>query len=85
MVPVRTLRFAKHGNHLILRYNPGGDEMIDYIMALAEDKDCPLDWLDAATLSFQVAQNTASSPCTIPKEESHEYQRNYRRKTIKYE
>ena len=61
MVPVRTLRFAKDDHHLIFRYTPRrGDEIIDYIMNLAKDKDCSLDWLDAATLSFQVANYAAA-------------------------
>ena len=30
---------------------------------MAEDDQCNLDWLDAATLSFQVARNAAAA-CT---------------------
>ena len=35
------------------------DDMLDAIMELAESNRSPVDWLDAATLSFQVTQNTA--------------------------
>ena len=35
--------------------------MVDVVMQLAEDPDSPLDWLDAATLSFQAAQYAADT------------------------
>jgi len=57
----KTIRFAKEGHHYIFRYGPGmQDELIDQVMNLAENPDCNIDWLDAATLSFQVAQYTAA-------------------------
>jgi len=36
------------------------DEMIDHIMDLAESGEYNVDWLDAATLSFQIARHTAA-------------------------
>jgi hypothetical protein len=36
------------------------DEMIDHIMDLAESSKYNVDWLDAATLSFQIAQHAAA-------------------------
>ncbi len=57
----RTLSLAKGGHKYVFRYGPGcEDDMLDAIMELAEDDKSPVDWLDAATLSFQVTQNTAA-------------------------
>jgi len=56
----RTLMLAKGGHHYIFRYLAGmEDEIVEEIMRLAESRACDLDWLDAATLSFQVAQYAA--------------------------
>jgi len=56
----RTLSFEKQGQAFIFRYLPGGeDSIIDAVMELAESADCPQDWLDAATISFQVAHVAA--------------------------
>ena len=56
----RTMRFAKNGQNYIFRYrNDMQDEMIDHIMGLAESDEYNVDWLDAATLSFQIAQHAA--------------------------
>ena len=56
----RTLSFEKQGQTFIFRYPAGGeDAVIDAIMELAESADCSLDWLDAATISFQVAHVAA--------------------------
>lgn len=57
----RTLSLVKGGHKYVFRYGPGcEDEMLDAIMELAESDQSPVDWLDAATLSFQVTQNTAA-------------------------
>ena len=57
----RTMRFAKNGQNYIFRYrNDMQDEMIDHIMGLAESDEYNVDWLDAATLSFQIAQHAAT-------------------------
>ena len=56
----RTLSLSKGGHTYVFRYSPGcEDDIVDAVMALAEDDESPVDWLDAATLSFQVTQNAA--------------------------
>lgn len=56
----RTLDFSKNGQYYVFRYAPGEeDAVVEELMNLAEGKDCPLDWLDAATLSFQITQRAA--------------------------
>jgi len=57
----KLLTFAKEGHKYIFRYSAGCEnEIIDVLMHLAEDNSSVLDWLDAATLSFQVTQHAAS-------------------------
>ena len=57
----RTLSLVKGGHKYVFRYSPGcEDDILDSIMELAESDASPIDWLDAATLSFQVTQNTAA-------------------------
>ena len=57
----RTLSLVKGGHRYVFRYSPGcEDEIVDAIIALAENDEAPVDWLDAATLSFQVTQYTAA-------------------------
>ncbi len=57
----RVLSFTKSGETFLFRYPAGlEDDVIDTVMELAEAPHCPLDWLDAATLSFQVAQYAAT-------------------------
>jgi hypothetical protein len=52
----RTLSFEKQGQTYVFRYLPGyEDAIIDAVMDMAESVDCELDWLDAATISFQIA------------------------------
>ena len=58
----RVLAFSKTGHTYVFRYPVGSeDTMVDVVMQLAEDPDSPLDWLDAATLSFQAAQYAAEA------------------------
>lgn len=60
----RTLNLDKNGHKYVFRYVPGEeDEVITEIMQLADDKRTDLDWLDAARLSFRVAQYTALDCC----------------------
>jgi len=57
---VRVLSLAKGTHKYIFRYTPGCEsQIVDEIMRLADDPDTNLDWLDAATLGFQVAHYTA--------------------------
>jgi hypothetical protein len=56
----KTLTLVKGGHKYIFRYPQGSEnEIVDSIIELAEDAQTNLDWLDAATLSFQVAQGAA--------------------------
>ena len=57
----QTLSLDKDGHTYVFRYSPGREnEVMDEIIRLAEDPQSTLDWLDAATLSFQVAQSASS-------------------------
>ncbi len=68
---VKTLCFTKDDNTYLFRYRLGlEDAMVDEIMQMAESRDYSLDWLDAATLSFQIAQATAQH-CTQALETDH--------------
>ncbi|MCE5277230.1 MAG: hypothetical protein ABFD92_10050 [Planctomycetaceae bacterium] len=53
----RTLSLEKQGHTYLFTYAPGSEnQIIDELMRLADDEQCTLDWMDAASLSFQVAQ-----------------------------
>ena len=53
----RELSLVKDGEEYVFRYESGReDEVIDEILRHARDVRSPLDWTDAARLSFQVAQ-----------------------------
>ena len=57
----RTLSLVKGGHKYVFRYSAGcEDDILDSIVDLAESDESPIDWLDAATLSFQVTQFTAA-------------------------
>jgi len=63
---MRTLTLTKDGHIFVFRYASGyEDEVINEIMQLAEDEECTLDWLDAATLSFQIARYAADAHNTV--------------------
>ena len=60
MGTTRTLSLVKGGHKYVFRYSAGcEDDVVDAVMALAEDGQSPVDWLDAATLSFQVTRHAA--------------------------
>ena len=60
----RTLTLVKGAHKYVFRYRLGAEsEIVDEIMRLAESRACNLDWLDAAMLSFQVAQYAAADCC----------------------
>lgn len=62
----RELYLAKDGQAYLFRYSIGDEgEIVDAIMHLADSPGANLDWIDAATLGFQVAQNTAEDYCTV--------------------
>lgn len=49
------LQFARNGTTYVFRYADGcEDQVVGELIRLADDEANGLDWLDAATLSFQV-------------------------------
>ncbi|MDY6913487.1 MAG: hypothetical protein SVT52_03405 [Planctomycetota bacterium] len=55
------LSLAKGGCRYLFRYSSGcEDQIINEIIRLADDSETNLTWLDAATLSLQVAQRAAT-------------------------
>jgi hypothetical protein len=54
----RELKIQKDGVTYVFRYAPGReDRVVDEIIRLAEDPAGGLDWLDAASLGFQITQH----------------------------
>ena len=52
---MNTLQFARNGMTYLFRYADGcEDQVVGELIRLAGDDAHVLDWLDAATLSFQV-------------------------------
>ncbi|MCY2930608.1 MAG: hypothetical protein NTV86_14135 [Planctomycetota bacterium] len=52
---MNTLQFATNGTTYLFRYADGcEDQVVAQLMRLADDEAHELDWLDAATLGFQV-------------------------------
>lgn len=59
-VTPHTLRLVKDGQLYVLRYAPGCESrIVEEITRLASDPRCDLDWMDAASLSFQITQYLA--------------------------
>ncbi len=57
-----TLSLTKEDKTFVFRYASGNESrVVDEIMALADDRHCPIDWLDAATLGSQIAQYAADA------------------------
>ena len=57
-----TLSLTKDGKTFVFRYASGNEShVVEEIMELADDRQCPIDWLDAATLGFQIAQYAADA------------------------
>ena len=60
------LHLAKNGQRYVFRYRAGREEeIVAEIVRLAEDGRTELDWLDAATLGYQVARHAAMDCCTV--------------------
>lgn len=58
----RVLSLAKGGRKYVFRYSLGcEDQLLDQLSHLAERNDIDFDWLDAATLGFQITQKASSS------------------------
>lgn len=57
---MNTLRIDKNGISHLFRYADGGEDlMVAELIRLAEDDQSDLDWLDAATLSFEVVRRAS--------------------------
>lgn len=53
----RRIRFSKNGEHYVLTYPDGAsDAVIDQLSAWASDPEHPLDWFDAAFVSFAMGR-----------------------------
>ena len=58
----RMLTLDKDGQRFTFNYAPGGEhEIAESIRRFAADDHCPLDWLDAARLTLQIAQSMAAT------------------------
>ncbi len=61
---MRTVSLTKGSDTYLFRYSTGcEDAIVDEFMRLADDDQADMDWLDAATLSFQVARHAATACC----------------------
>jgi hypothetical protein len=57
---MRSVSINKDGQYFLFRYQPGcEDDVVEKLMALADSDSCPIQWMDAATLSFQITQRAA--------------------------
>jgi hypothetical protein len=57
---IRTVSLSKDGHAWVFRYPAGQeDRVVEELMYLAEDRTSAFDWVDAATLSFQVTEFAA--------------------------
>jgi hypothetical protein len=56
----RTVSLTKNGHTFVFRYPAGQEDLVvEEIMYLADDRAVDFDWIDAATLSFQVTELAA--------------------------
>ena len=59
---MRTLSLTKDAHRYLFRYNEGSEcEVLEAVAELASDPGCNFDWVDAASLSFQITCEQASS------------------------
>ena len=59
---MRTLTLTKKSNHYVFRYADGNEpDMLEALADLAGDPSSGFDWMDAASISFQVASEQAES------------------------
>ena len=59
---MRTLALTKQSHRYVFRYNEGSEcEVLEAVAALASDPTNDFDWVDAASLSFQITCEQASS------------------------
>ena len=56
----RTVCLAKDGHDYVFAYVPGHEaQAVEEIMAMAADTETDFDWMDAASLGFQIARRAA--------------------------
>ena len=59
---MRTIAMNKGAHRFVFRYVVGGEcDVLEAVAELAADPENPFDWLDAASVSFQVTSEQASS------------------------
>jgi hypothetical protein len=59
---MRTVSLNKGSHRYVFRYAEGGEcDVLESIADLAADEKNNFDWLDAATLSFQIASEQAAN------------------------
>ncbi|MHC4294054.1 MAG: hypothetical protein ACYSTL_00545 [Planctomycetota bacterium] len=64
LMTMHSLDLTKGEHKYLFRYAPGSEEnVIAELMRLTEDTNNEVDWLDAATLSFQVTHKLAADCC----------------------
>lgn len=60
-VAARTIGMRRDGHTYVFRYTPGSEnEVVDELARLADDERVGLDWVDAATLSFEITAYAAT-------------------------
>ena len=60
----QSVSLTKNGQEYMFRYDSGCEGLvIDEIIRIAQDAGTSLDWVDAATLGFQVTQFVAMDCC----------------------
>jgi hypothetical protein len=63
---MHTLILDKGERQYVFRYTPGSEgQLMDQLWRLAEDERCELDWVDAATLTFQIVCRAASPAASM--------------------
>ena len=63
----RNVSRVKSGHTYVFRCEPRAEaDLLDAVMDQAEDRNCPLDWLDAAAIGFEVARSVAESGSGMP-------------------
>ena len=59
---MRTLSLVKNAHRFVFRYTPGSEcEVLEAVAELAADPECEFDWVDAASVSFQITCEQATS------------------------
>ena len=68
---IRTVCLEKAGHRYLFRYAAGlEDDVVEEMMHQADNRDNDFDWMDAATLSFQVTEAAAEDCLGVIKNDS---------------